>query len=353
MKLKLGLYDIEWQNDGNTNKDYSHETKGFGEYQISKNWTNKLSTIGGVSTQFAEIDAKIFGGHHSNSHAIYLLTQTNFYKNLNLSIGGRYEGYWVDDELLDQTFAPQIALNWNKNGILAFRTSYGKGFRVPTIAEMFSSSQLNIFKVEPNPELIAETSDAFEIGSSVIAGDIGPISLLKIDAAIFSNRFKNLIEPLPDVNGIIHFENITDARINGAEVGTNIGFLSNKIILSSAYTWLDPVAINESGVVIDTLSYRFRHNLINSLSGYWKSLNATIEYRYASRIESVELFDEDSRTESDLRVPIHLWNSSLGYNYKSWEFIFRVDNIFQYYYTELERNMGEERKVSVNISKVF
>ena len=49
MKLKLGYYDIEWQNYGRTNQDYSHETKGFGEYQISKNWTNNLSTIGGIS----------------------------------------------------------------------------------------------------------------------------------------------------------------------------------------------------------------------------------------------------------------------------------------------------------------
>ena len=60
MKLKLGYFDIEWQNSGRTNKDYSYESKEFGEYQISKNWTNKLSTVGGVTTQYAKIDAKIF-----------------------------------------------------------------------------------------------------------------------------------------------------------------------------------------------------------------------------------------------------------------------------------------------------
>lgn len=353
MKLKLGYFDIEWQNYGRTNQDYSHETKGFGEYQVSKNWTNNLSTIGGISTQYAKIDAKIFGDHHSNSHAIYFLTQANIIKDINLSLGGRWEGYWVDDDLLDHTIAPQIALNWNRKGILALRTSYGKGFRVPTIAEMFTRSQLNVFQVEPNPNLTTETSDAFEVGSSVILANIGPVSLLKIDAAIFSNNFKNLIEPLPDENGIIHFENITDARINGAEFGGNIGILNNSVILSSAYTWLDPVAVNNSGDVIDTLSYRFRHNFINSLSGYWKSLNATIEYRYASRIESVQLFDENPLTDSDLRVPIHLWNASIGYNWKGWELLLRVENLFQFYYVELERNIGKERNLSLNISKIF
>jgi iron complex outermembrane receptor protein len=353
MKLKLGYFDVEWQNDGRTNNDYSHETKGFGEYQISKNWTNKLSTVGGITTQYAKIDAEIFGNHHSNSYAAYFLTQGNFINNFTLSVGSRWEGYWVDNDILDQTIAPQIALNWNKDGVIAFRTSYGKGFRVPTIAELFSNSQLNIFKVEPNPNLIAETSDAFEIGSSIILGNFGFISLLKFDGAIFSNRYKNLIEPLPDDNGIIHFENITDAKINGAELGVNIGVISNNIILSTAYTWLDPVAIDDSGNTIDTLSYRFRHNFISTISGYWKQLSATLEYRYASRIGSVQLFEENPLTGSDIRVPIHLWNVGFGYTLKGWETRLRIENMFQYYYVELERNMGEERKISVNISKSF
>ncbi|MBU0529789.1 TonB-dependent receptor [bacterium] len=353
MKLKLGYFDIEWQNDGRTNNDYSYETKGFGEYQISKNWTNKLSTVGGITTQYAKIDAEIFGNHHSNSYAAYFLTQGNLKNNFTLSVGSRWEGYWVDDDILDETIAPQIALNWNKDGVIAFRTSYGRGFRVPTIAELFSSSQLNIFKVEPNPDLIAETSDAFEIGSSLILGNLGFISLLKFDGAIFSNRYKNLIEPLPDDNGIIHFENITDAKINGAELGVNIGVLSNNLIFSTAYTWLDPVAVDNSGNVIDTLSYRFRHNWISTISGYWKQLSATLEYRYASRIGSVELFDENPLTGSDIRVPIHLWNVGFGYNWKGWEMQLRIENLFQYYYVELERNLGEERRISINISKSF
>ncbi|MFC1760076.1 TonB-dependent receptor domain-containing protein [Candidatus Neomarinimicrobiota bacterium] len=353
MKLKLGYFDVEWQNDGRTNNDYSHETKGFGEYQISKNWTNKLSTVGGITTQYAKIDAEIFGNHHSNSYAAYFLTQGNFINNFTLSVGSRWEGYWVDNDILDQTIAPQIALNWNKDGVIALRTSYGKGFRVPTIAELFSSSQLNIFKVEPNPDLIAETSDAFEIGSSIILGNFGLISMLKFDGAIFSNRYKNLIEPLPDDNGIIHFENITDAKINGAELGINIGVLDNNLILSTAYTWLDPVAIDDSGNVIDTLSYRFRHNLISTISGYWKQFSATLEYRYASRIGSVQLFEEDYITGSDIRVPINLWNVGFGYTLKGWEIRLRIENMFQYYYVELERNMGEERKISINISKSF
>ncbi|NHZ84945.1 MAG: hypothetical protein GWP19_03585 [Planctomycetia bacterium] len=55
----------------------------------------------------------------------------------------------------------------------------------------------------------------------------------------------------------------------------------------------------------------------------------------------------------EIKVPIHLWNAGIGYNWKGLETRLRVENLFQYYYVELERNMGEERKISFNISKTF
>jgi len=40
------------------------------------------------------------------------------------------------------------------------------------------------------------------------------------------------------------------------------------------------------------------------------------------RTESVELFDENPITESDLRVPIHLWNLGIRYKLKGWDLLF-------------------------------
>ncbi len=129
--------------------------------------------------------------------------------------------------------------------------------------------------------------------------------------------------------------------------------MNDNLLVSTAYTWLDPTAIDNSGNVIDTLSYRFRHNIISTITSYWKQLSASLEYRYTSRIGSVELFEENAETGSDIRVPIHLWNSGIGYNWRGWETQLRIENLFQYYFVELERNMGEERKISVTLSKTF
>lgn len=354
IKMKGALYDVHWQNYG-TNQDYSNEKKYFGEVQFATNWSKFLNTIAGIVLQKAAIDARIFGNHHSFSTAAYLLAQQRMFQEITLSAGGRWESYQVDDKTLDQSLAPQLALNWKHNDWIAVRGSVGWGFRVPTIAELFTRSKLNVFTVEPNPDLVAETSVSLETGGTLMLPGKGWLPNLKLDVSLFQNEFINLIEPRPkpDNPKIIQFINITDARITGAEVGLKSALLKNKLLLGIAYTWLDPLEVDSSGTVIDTLSYRFRHTLVSTITGYWMGFSATLEHRYSSRMDKVELFDENPLTEQDKRVPIRLWNASISYTWNNWEFLLRCENLFQYYYVELERNMGEERNISLTCSKVF
>ncbi|MFQ6613100.1 MAG: TonB-dependent receptor domain-containing protein [Fidelibacterota bacterium] len=353
IKFRTSIYDVWWQNYGRTNQDYSNERKWFEEVQVTSNLGKNIQTTSGIVFQQAGIDAKIFGNHSSLSTAAYFLAQARPLKKLTLTAGGRYERYSVDTKLLDQTLAPQIAFNWRQAEWLSFRGSVSRGFRVPTVAEMFTHSRLNVFQVEPNPDLVAETSTSYELGSTVMSPGNWWVSNLKIDGALFSSTFDQLVEPTPDETGIIHFENITNARISGAELGTQAGLLGNRFLLNLAYTWLNPVEIDRQGKVIDTLSYRFRHSLVTTTATRLRGLTATVEYRYSSRIEKVELFDENTLTGQDRRVPIHLWNGSLAYSIRGWELLFRVENLFQYYYTELERNMGKERNFAITVTKKF
>lgn len=354
IKIKGALYDVHWQNYG-TNQDFSNEKKYFGEVQFATNWSKSLNTTAGIVLQRTSIDARIFGDHHSLSTAAYLLTQQRMFQEVTVSAGGRWETYQVDDKTLDQSLAPQVALNWKHNDWLAVRGSIGWGFRVPTVAELFTRSKLNVFIVESNPDLKAETSISLETGCTVMLPGKEWLPNLKLDVGLFQNEFKNLIEPSlkPDVPDTIQFQNIKDARITGAEVGLKSALLKNKLLLGIAYTWLDPLEVNTSGTVIDTLSYRFRHTLVSTITGYWLRFSVTLEHRYSSRMDKVELFDENPLTEQDKRVPIRLWNASVSYSWHHWEFLLRCENLFQYYYTELERNLGTERNFSLTCSKVF
>jgi iron complex outermembrane receptor protein len=357
MRARGALYDVWWRNHG-SNTDFSRETKAFGEYQVETNWSRSFNTTTGLALQQAWIHARIFGEHTSLSLAAYGLAQQRLGRALTLSFGGRYESYLVDGDLLNNRFASQVAVNYNPYRFLSLRGSVGSGFRNPTIAEMYSQSQLNVFKVEPNPELEPEVSLSAEVGATVrwsgTGGGSGTgsgwLTALQLDGALFRTDFENLIEPAPDRSGIIHFENLVRARISGAEVGLRAAFFGNRITGTVAYTYLDPLELDPRQQVIDTLSYRHRHHLVTTGTVSWRGWSATVEYRYASKIEQTELFQEDPRTGRDRRVPLHLWNVSLGYRRAGIEVLLRIENLFQYYYVELERNMGEERNLALTFS---
>lgn len=352
LRLRGALYDVRWKNFG-SNTDYSNETKLFGETQMETTWNSQFNTTLGVSIQRARIDARIFGQHSSLSLAAYGLAQRRVARIWTLSLGGRVESYQVDGQELDSRFTPQIAVNGHLNEALSVRGSIGYGFRVPTIAEMYSRSQLSVFKVEPNPDLVAETSVASELGISLMLPGNGILDGLMLEGALFQTRFQDLIEPKPDRYGIIHFENLTEARIEGLDLGVSTSIWRRTLELGVTYTYLNPVEIDDAGEVTDTLSYRYRHHLVPTLAAHWRNWSLSVDTRQASRMESTELFAEDPVTGRDKRVPIRVWNAGLEYRHNRLTALIRIENIFQYYYVELERNMGEERNVALTVQWQF
>ena len=351
IKLKGSMYDVWWQNHSATNDNGIDEQKGYGEILISTTLGQSTQITAGLAGQTAKIRAGVYGDHSSLSMAAYIQAQQRIGKKLTLNTGARMETYFVDDEKLDESLAPQIALNFRMFDWLSFRSSVSSGFRVPAIAEMYTRSQLNIFKVEPNPDLIAERSQAGEVGMTVKLPGNKWLSDMTMDVVAFKSTFDQLIEANQNDKGIIHFENITDARISGLEVSLLGAMLNKSLLFSTAYTQLNPEEIDKDGNTIDTLAYRFRYTLVTTIGTRLMGVTATLENRYMSRIERVKLFQENVISGEDKRVPIHIWNASLGYDYRGWDFLFRVENMFQYYYTELERNMGEERHLSLTVSK--
>lgn len=351
IKTKTSAYWNEWTSFG-VDPDYSNENRFYEEVQASKSWTNSLTSIFGLTFQQNHVNAQIFGDHNSSSFATFMLLEKKL-SQFTLSASSRWETYQVDGKSQDEVFTPQLAINWKPSPWLGLRISTGKGFRVPTVAEMFTSARRSIFTVEPNPDLISETSINREFGFTLLAGQIGVLDLVKVDAAIFHNKFENFIEPVPNSDAVIHFTNIADARIMGLEMGLGLSAFNNLLDYKSAFTILDPMETNSAGEILDTLSYRHRYHWISSLGIHYWGMDASVEYRYLSRMESVELFQENDLTGADARVPVHILNAGIGSSYQDWQFLFRVENIFQYYYTQLERNIEEERMASFSIERRF
>lgn len=348
LRVKGALYRVQWQNQG-TNTDGSLEQKLLGETQIEVPLGNDHHVTAGYTLQQAYINADIFGAHTVQTRALYGLIRLKRGR-FSTSLGGRYESFLVDGAPFDHQTVPQIAFNYRPFSWLSLRASYGGGFRSPTVAELYSRSRLNVFKVEPNPNLRSETSRSGEIGYSLRwAGKSSLLSFIQWEGALFRNAFVDLIEPRPDRFGIIHFENVTRADISGWETGITGGFFRRLLTVQLAYTYLNPVEINAAGTILDTLSYRYRHYFTQTVNVYLKAFTFSLDSRYSSRIEKTELFDEHPLTHRDRRVPIHVWNGSVAYRRGNLDIMLRGENLFQYYYVELERNLGKERNFSLSV----
>ena len=72
-----------------------------------------------------------------------------------------------------------------------------------------------------------------------------------------------------------------------------------------------------------------------------------VDYRYASRIEAVKLFYYDER------VPQKVWNVRTIYHLGNIDFQIAVNNALDYYYTQVERSLGEIRNFTAGITGEF
>lgn len=134
-----------------------------------------------------------------------------------------------------------------------FSMRYGRGFRMPTFADLFYQD----FRVRGNAELLPETSRSVEGGLESTLSLWGP---LKLSAAYFDNKIDNLI--LWQLGSFSTWQPVnTNARISGWEFGFSWRIWKDHILLTGDDNILSPV--NKSGERTTNgkdLTYRPRHN---------------------------------------------------------------------------------------------
>ena len=114
-----------------------------------------------------------------------------------------------------------------------------------------SQSQLSIFKVTPNPGLVAETSLAQELGATLLIPSWGAASAAQLDFAVFKTDYENMIEPVIWHGDTIRFTNITASSVTGLEFSLQTGLINNLILAELAYAWINPIELNSGGDIGD------------------------------------------------------------------------------------------------------
>jgi outer membrane receptor protein involved in Fe transport len=293
----------------------------YSEYQFNRNFerTGIVLTAGAVGN-FVGVSAELYGDttYTIRTAAAYVQADKSVGNRLNLSLGLRYEHNLLKSpEVVQGITIPdgrttegrpvlRVGANYRVGKATYFRSSYGQGYRYPTIAEKFVVTSFGVGNsVEANPRLLSESGWSAELG--VKQGFKVRDWYGFADAAIFTSEYKRMIEFVidrisfvPGVGPVAVFnsKNVGDTRIRGYEIGVQgtgkIAGHSTTIMMG--YTYLDPQykvwdAIqkgNSSDTARNVLKYRFRHTFKTDAEVQFGKVRVGTNINYSSFMENID-----------------------------------------------------------------
>jgi iron complex outermembrane receptor protein len=331
-----------WQSldNNNDNNQGNFSDQYYGEYQYQHQWgkernLNLTTTLGAVGI-YTKARGELFTGGNpdgrntAENYAAFLQVDKKLWDALNLSGGVRYEFFRInDDEDAKPVF--RAGANYALGKATFIRTSYGQGFRFPSIAEKFIVTGVGAINIFANPDLVAETSDNMEIGLKQ-GFRIGRF-LGYADVAVFQQQYENFIEftfgqwlpilSLTDINKSFGFKSLNtgSARIRGAEFsimgGGDIGL--NNFQLLAGYTYTQPVSLSpeldyykantglenltsvsylssSSDTTGNILKYRMQHLVRADIAWRRGRFTAGFSARYNSHMQNIDKIFTDLET---------------------------------------------------------
>jgi iron complex outermembrane receptor protein len=346
LNIKGSYYYTDWD-DGATPVNKSNTDLFRGEVQLNSVLSNSLVMVSGVEASSAQVNSTLFGNPTSMSFGAYSHLDWKFDFPLIASLGLRYDYNKLDTLSGSNAFSPKLGLNYKFSDDLILRSSIGTGFRAPTPAEAFTSTTASGITVKPNPNLKSETNITVEGGINYTH-----FNPLTFDLAVFHNEFYDFIEAgIDPSDGLIVFDNLVRARIQGFEFQTLIDLKNINTNLSFSYTYLWARDIEEK----KALKYRPRHTFYSSMNFTLYNFLAGADFRYWSRVEEIdeELINLGLVPDGNLRVEVFVLDLRAGYNLNlvniPLKVFLNVNNVLNYNYVELIGNLAPIRNYSLSI----
>ncbi len=296
----------------------------YAEYQIQKRFKHDLAITTGTANSYDVVVSQLYGSHHATNFALYGQLDKKW-NRLNFSTGIRSEYFKVDTignvsqfVLMKSSTKDTIALvpvmlragfNYRLFQYTFLRTSYGQGYRYPTISERYISTAAGGITIFPNPDLKAETGWSAEFG--IKQGlKIGQWKGY-VDGAAFITEFNNMMQfTFTSIGGLLGFQSVNtdNARIAGTEFTIAGEGKIGPVLVSilAGYTYMNPIDLNVSAD--DTtlsensriLKYRYKHDAKIDVELTYKKFLLGMSSRYNSNMINIdqifEVFITDAAT---------------------------------------------------------
>jgi outer membrane receptor for ferrienterochelin and colicins len=301
----------------------------------------------GMEAAHTDVTSDIFSDHSQLELGPYGEAEQRVGR-VRVTSGVRLDDIAIDGRRQATVMSPRIGAVL-PSGLGTWRASAGRGFRAPTLAERFVTTQAFGFQVIPNPGLHPETAWSFELGNTAPLGSWG-----RLDAALFWTEARELLEPTfisvvdsvaKDTVQKIQIQNVSRARLRGLDASLTVAPFP-ALTGAIAYLWLDARDVTTGSV----LAFRPKHLLTLSTDYRWRRLSVGADFRYSSRIERIELEPVFGR---DPRVAARVLDLRAGWQREPWSARLLVTNALNYLYNLVPRTLEQVRTISVVVAWTY
>jgi outer membrane cobalamin receptor len=395
-KLLGRYYSIK---NKNLNNQSNSSKTTYAEYQFQR----KIESVGlvvtaGLVTYFSKINAKLYGDttYSSINNAAYLQIDQKVGHRLNISAGVRYEKNQLNSpEIINTRIYTssgallvnlrdsipggktvegrpvfRLGANYRVGQATYFRASFGQGYRFPTIAEKFITTDFGVAVIVPNTKLTSESGWTSEIG--VKQGFKLSNWSGFVDLTGFISEYTNMMEftfgLIPPFTPSFSSQNIGNTRIKGAEITLagqgKIGQIPLTIL--TGYTRIDPkfrdwkVNTTGSSVEYNVLKYRFRHTFkFDAEAVLLKKISIGVSENYNSNMENVDAIFEFvipgvGKFRKEHNKGFKIFDARIAYQAtKVWKINFIAANIFREEYSYRPGTLDAPRNFTVRLDAKF
>ena len=326
---------------GDTINNVNRSKSYYSDYQWQKDLEKiNLSFTMGTTNEIIFANSKIFQGSNSRrNHALYTQFDKKIGK-LNISSGARFEYFSLNSEVKHVINGDSInnfaigrpvfraGINYELSPSTFLRSSWGQGYRFPSMAELFVTTNASGIEIYANPELKPERGWSSEIAIKQ------KLKIHKwngfIDVAAFVMQYNDMMEftfgqwgdpiTMPLYGLGFKSVNIGETQISGIELSINgQGKINNdlKINLIGGYTYMNPVALEPDKVYTESIGQL----VING-----ETIGPELTYNNSSSDPSILKYRYQHIAKIDIEFLYQdfLFGTSLRYN----DFMRNIDKIF-------------------------
>ena len=313
---------------GDTINNVNRSKSYYSDYQWQKDLEKiNLSFTMGTTNEIIFANSKIFQGSNSR-------------RNHALSSGARFEYFSLISEIKHVINGDSInnfaigrpvfraGINYELSPSTFLRSSWGQGYRFPSMAELFVTTNASGIEIYANPELKPERGWSSEIAIKQ------KLKIHKwngfIDVAAFVMKYNDMMEftfgqwgdpiTMPLYGLGFKSVNIGETQISGIELSINgQGKINNdlKINLIGGYTYMNPVALEPDKVYTESIGQL----VING-----ETIGPELTYNNSSSDPSILKYRYQHIAKIDIEFLYQdfLFGTSLRYN----DFMRNIDKIF-------------------------